>query len=143
MFCVRHTAVQVSAVAELTLCREMIQFSWQFQYVLYVGHSTSFPIIVNVILISVLDMGFSLRRLVSPCESALAAGQCFANIQNSSDLVCVPYHTPLHTAVGSKFEMDTYLFPECTVEAAVCIFPFIFCISGTQPTQCEVKEALL
>jgi len=102
-----HIAVPIFRVSELTSYWEMIQFVWQFQYVLYTGHSTSFLVVVNVILISVLDLRFSLWRLVSPCESALAARQCSANIHNASYLVGMPYHTPLSTAVGSKFEMVT------------------------------------
>ena len=36
-----------------------------------------------------------------------------------------------------------FVSPKCKNEASVCIFPIIFCIGGTQPTQCMVKEALL
>jgi len=57
--CIRHITVSVFTVSESSVDWKLIQCSWLFQYIQYVGGGgpTSFPNAVNVFLVSVLSFG--------------------------------------------------------------------------------------
>ena len=58
---IKHTVVPVFTVSESPVYWNLIQCQWQFQHVQCVRQSTSFPNVVNALLISVVwTLGVSL-----------------------------------------------------------------------------------
>jgi hypothetical protein len=101
-----YITVLVCTVPESTVHWKVIQCSCHCQYAHSVGHSTSLPNEVNVLLISVLDLAVFCTE--ASFSSALEEGRCSTDIHNSRYLVCVPCRTPVLN--GEEFRKYTSLF---------------------------------